>query len=507
MTPHRLTHRIISLITLFVTIVSISSCSDSDRQYRLLQSVPADAVSVFTIRLDNIIEKVGIDLSGDTVTLPQALATLPEFNSALADASLVYKGIVNRRLVVFTLPQDPSNYIVTFLFDDISSLSPLIGYREKETRNGFDIYGSLAIRKDQCWLFSGKTRTTRLAEAIERASKKSILDTQLGDTLTVDHDINALLSTGDFAQIPGIPDLRLTAAVEIADKTMTCTVRAYTPQGTQLSLKDNGYISHISTRFLSSVSPQATAVAAIGIDKAFNISGITPWLLISGLSTSYVTLISEIIDAIDGTVAISLTERDQPRHTPVRPAASLIDHEETIFSTTAAAHFDITLSAQIKEQNARPLLNQARKILSDKGLTIAGKDPDSFSILLDDAEILVNLSDGMLTVSTTPPTEYTNSFAPIFTDRYFAFLFRIPHFGKIYGTPALDMGYTFDIQLDDNTITATLRVTDYPGTLVNSIFDIISTPAPHDIEPDSVATDIDLDIIDQLTADRHFSAE
>lgn len=457
---------IFGIISSLILCSLIFSCS-SPQDYKLLRTVPADATSVSTVNLGEIAKKAGLSVDGDTLSLPKFLNTFPQLSELIGQtfpdikdimnsASMVYSNIVNHRIVVFTLPQDPSNDIITFLFDNPDSLAPLIGYREKESRNGFDIYGSVVVRNNQCWIFSGKTRTTRLAEALQRATEKSIIDTPLGSLLTADNDLNTLISTKRTNFIPGITDLNLIAAINFTEKAIKAQIHAYDTNGKELSLHNNGYLSHISTDFEKYIPSNAVAVGALSIDKSFSLSTLTPWLMLSGLPMEQISLISQVIDALDGTIACSIS----PTNNNYNP----YDFK----------NWNILLSAEIKDSAAESLLSDAFSLLSDMRMIAPGSKPTRFTVPYQGSNIGISLDDGILNISNRPVAEQPQHFTYDFSDQYLGLTMRCPNVGQICSVPSLTMGYELNVALHENSLDCTLCVTNYAGSFMASIYDIIA---------------------------------
>ncbi len=455
------------ILTSFFLLSLLFSCSSS-QDNKLLRTIPADASSVSTVNLGEIAKKAGLSVDGDTLSLPKFLNTFPQLPALIGQAfpdvkdiinsaSMVYSNIVNHRIIVFTLPQDPSNDIITFLFDNPDSLAPLIGFREKESRNGFDIYGSVVVRDNQCWIFSGKTRSTRLAEALQRAAQKSIIDTPFGTMLTADNDINALVNSKITNFIPGIPDINLVATVNFKDKAINAQFHAYDTNGKELSMHNNGYLSHISTDFEKYIPTNAVAVTALSIDKSFNLSPLTPWLMLSGTPIEQISIISQIIDTIDGTIACSIT----PPYDNLNP--------------NQIENWGFLLSAEIKESETRSLLSQAFSLLSDMQMLAPGSSPTHFTVPYRDTILEISLNDDILNISNRPVAELPHHFTYDFSDQYLGMTLRCPNFGQLCSVPSLSMGYELNIALRENSLDCTLHVTNYAGSFMASIYDIIAT--------------------------------
>ncbi len=470
----------------------LGSCSSDNAD--ILKNVPYDAAYVMTFDLENLLEEAEISVSGDSLVLPESLSAFKnqiptEVSTAVA---AIYNAIDPECVAIYTTDAySQPEPVLLFTIADQSKLESQLTSFEHSSADGFDIYEKngavLMVKGNQGWVVNRRKMIDTVMADIKASADKSILDQEIAaKALRADNDFNSVIYPGNYMAMPQF-NYWIVSQGDMEGSKATTRIRAYGSDGKELSLKDNVMLDHISSEALRYMAANTVGMMAVGFNKDFDWNAYSSIMMMSGMHRSNVQMLVQILNALDGTVAVGIAPKsDKPFD----------------WTTSTPADWTLTATAQIKEEQASQLIEQAKSLASMTGTAINDATPTGFTMTNKDFTVYVNYADGMLNLSVnTPAREQANDLGSVTDGKYFSALVRIPALSTVFPVKGLDFGYEISYELEETELKLTMEVTGRKIPVMESvyrIFDALNTYISDGNRPNPANGEISEEVVEEL---------
>jgi len=459
---YNILHTITAALCL-ITASLLGSCTSSNED--LLNTVPHDAGFAVTINLERLAYEGDFSFDNGRIQLPSELSAFQseipdEISAIIADC---YNAINPERVILFG-KMDRGEPTITFAIKDRNVLDEKLKNMTRTDKNGYAVYEAnkstyIIIRDNQGWIVNGKRGIGQLMDDLEKAAKENILKySGPAEVLTSNNDVNVVANISEW-QFTGT-DYWVVSAGNIHGAEAKTVTRVISPEGEELTMNDNMVFDLISKDFLKYVAPNSIGVIALGFNKDFDWSAYSSIMMMSGLPRNQISTITSLLNAIDGTVSISVAPKKA---------------EAFNWSLSNTKDWTATTTVQIEETEVTPLLEQIKALAEVTAMTVTDVTDTSLKVTVQDIVTDIRYTDGMLVLSVNTPIKPTvNDFAPFFNDKYLSTIIRIPKLNTVLPDCHLNFGYELTYAINETELVSSIKVTDSDLSLMESVYKIFS---------------------------------